>query len=105
MNAFEEQLRASLQRKDPSEGFADRVLLRVRQKRRWGGMQPRRWLAAAALLFVTSGSLLYWQREQRIQAEGERARAELVQALQISSEKLNLALKKLNHVNENKEKS
>jgi hypothetical protein len=105
MNTFEEQLRAALQRKDPPEGFADRVLLRVQRKRRWGSQPPRRWLAAAALLFITSGSLFYWRREQRIQAEGERARAELVQALQISSEKLNLALKRLNHVNENKEKS
>lgn len=32
------------------------------------------------------------------------ARAEVMQALQISSEKLNLVLKKINHIDKNKEK-
>lgn len=105
MNHFEEKLSASLQRKEPSEGFAERVMARLPKESRWKGWRPRRWLAAAALLLVTSSSLLYWQRERRMQAEGEQARAELVQALRISSEKLNQALEKVNHINEKREKS
>jgi len=104
MNNFEEQLRASLQRCEPPAGFAERVQLRVERERRGLFSSPPRWLAAAVLLLVTSSGLLYWEHERRVQAEGEAARAEVMQALQISSEKLNLALKKINHINENKEK-
>lgn len=109
MNNFEDQLRAALQRKEPPAGFAERVQLRAHtEKERVRGRllgRPSQWLAAAALLLVTSSGLLYWQHERQVQAEGERARAEAIQALQISSEKLNMVLKKLNHINETKEKS
>jgi len=105
VNNFEEQLRASLQRREPSGGFAERVQLRVQAERRRHLLLRRsRWFAAAAILLVASGGFSYWQHERRVQAEGEMARAEVMQALQISSEKLNLVLKKINHIDKNKEK-
>lgn len=102
MNNFEEQLRASLQRREPGPDFAQRLQRRLQEKKRTGSL---RWLAAAALILATSTGFLYMEHERRRQVEGERAREQALEALQISSEKLNLVLRKLNHINENKEKS
>jgi hypothetical protein len=107
---MEEHLRRSLQRKDPDPGFTERVLSRVRSQSdvpvkrvSFLFIHPARWLVAAALFgLILSGGLFQWQRERRLKAEGERAKAQLIQALQITSEKLNVVLKK---VHSNKEAS
>jgi len=105
---MEERLRQSLQRKDPDPGFTERVLSRVRSEPEEPRSQaphffarPSRWLAAAAIVaFVLSAGAIHRQRERRLRAEGERAKAQLMQALEITSAKLNVVLKKVNSVKE-----
>lgn len=104
MNDLETLLRASLQREEPGAGFVERVQLRIEQQRRRRS-RVTRWLAAAAFLFVCSGGWLYQEHMRKARIEGEIAKAEALQALRISSEKLNLALRKINHLHEPKEKS
>lgn len=101
---FEDRLRQSLRRVDPPAGFAERVLQRVQDasvERRSPVLfsRPPLWLAAAVLVGL-SVSVGLWQRERRIRAEGERAKAQLLQALEISSSKLNGVLKKVNATKE-----
>lgn len=104
-------LRASLQRVDPPDGFADRLIARLPDSSKAGQLPVRgsRWLstwltlprlawspAMAAVLaaFVGAGTWEYQQwRDRRIQAE--RAREELVQALEITSEKVQNAKARL----------
>lgn len=97
MNPFEVELQKALRREEPSPGFADRVLARVQAAppSRTGRSRPGRWLAAAAVLvaLLTSGGVLRWRHERRL--EGERARAQVELALEITSEKLNIALDKM----------
>jgi hypothetical protein len=108
MKSMEERLRQSLQRKDPDPGFTERVLSRVRSQPEEPGngtlrlfARPSRWLAAAAIVvFVLSAGAVHRQRERKLRAEGERAKAQLLQALQITSEKLNVVLKKVNATKE-----
>lgn len=81
---LEQQLQAALARQEPSEGFADRVMERIPAGRR--GWQ-RQWMgiAAAACLAVVGGAT--WEQHRR-QAEGERAKQELIYALTVASESL-----------------
>jgi hypothetical protein len=44
--------------------------------------------AAAAMIAVLGGGAYEYQKAERIRREGERARAELVFALEVASEKL-----------------
>ena len=78
MNQVERDLRESLRRRQPPPGFADRVLARTRQA------EPRRiswaWLAAAAMVLLMIGGIGF-VREQRRQAEGEKAKQQLMAGL------------------------
>lgn len=94
MNPLEPRLRDALRRQDPPEGFAERVLQRAQQipRRR----RPPQWLLAASILTVLAPlGWGYHVYEARRRAEAERAQAQLVLALQITSQKLNLAFKHL----------
>jgi hypothetical protein len=115
MKSLEDELRRALRRREPPPGFAERVLARVRQetdarnplsntaakveparRRRWAGwvwFGPRMQLGfavfAAALLLAVSLSLWHRYREEQQRIEGEAARAQVMQALRITSAKLN----------------
>jgi len=101
MTDFEDQLRRALERRDPSQDFAARVLARVSAQRRprsisnW--FQWPAWTAAAvaaSLLLASTG--LDLERRQRIAREqGEEARAQLLQAIEITSAQLNKIHKKV----------
>jgi hypothetical protein len=94
MTPFERDLQAALARKEPSHGFADRVLNAVegQSKRR---MSERRWFAkawawrlaplVAALLLVTGGALYH---EHVRAVRGEAAKQELLTAVRIAGSKL-----------------
>ena len=95
MNHIEHELREALKRVEPPPGFADRVMARVPARR--GGWIPRSWIAAAAAVLVAvvgAGSWDYQKaREQRIAAE--KAKAELIFALELTSAKLQATRSKL----------
>ena len=97
MDPLERQLKRALEAKEPSAGFAERVMARVREKPapavRWGF--PFLWRPAwrmalagglAALMLLGAG-LAYQRRQERRRAEA--AAAELITALRITSTELN----------------
>jgi hypothetical protein len=111
MEDLERQLKSALERKEPPAWFEAKVLAaaaRERSERRswWqrvihGGRL--RWATAvAAVALVASG--VVWQHERNIQearerAAGEAAKARLVLALRITSNKLHKIQQKLNDSN------
>lgn len=103
MNRLENELGKLLQRKDPPEGFTERVLARIevqpasqnagrREKHRpfpklWMG-----WAAAIAACLILAVSLGIQQRLQRERAEADLAGQQATLALQISSQQFNAAM-------------
>lgn len=112
MNDFEQKLKRAMAAQDPPEGFTDRVLARVREAetaRREPAPPPhtapwwKTWLnvfavpawrvataAALALLLTISGITGYQRYQERKRAE--KALADLMVALQITSKELRTAL-------------
>lgn len=88
MTDFEDQLRRALSRKDPPGDFAARVVAKATQPRRsvfQGHWRP--WAAAGiAASFLVVG--LSVDVEHRRQEQGQAARTQLLQAMQITSAKL-----------------
>ena len=90
MTDFEDLLRRALERKDPSADFTARVMARAAHSRRplaW--VNWRAWTAAgvaAALCLGTLGLEMEHRRRERL--EGEAARQQLIQAMHITSVKL-----------------
>jgi hypothetical protein len=86
---MEVQLRETLRRREPSEGFAERVAARARRRDEPVGEFRWLWAGSAAALAVaavfTAGSV--WQQQHTRQEE--RAGQQAVLALRIASEKLN----------------
>jgi uncharacterized protein HemX len=114
MKSLEDELRRALRLREPPPGFTERVLARVRQETdarnpvstapgvrparriRWAGWAwfgPRLQLGvaavAAALLLAVSLAVWHRQREEQQRREGEAARAQVIEALRITSAKLN----------------
>jgi hypothetical protein len=100
---FDDELKAALKRREPPEGFEERVLARAqspavgRQPSRrawlaWLTPWPRQaWVAAgvvAATLLVTSG--VQYQRQR----QGELAKQQVMLALEIAGSKINYVQKK-----------
>ena len=108
MNPWEESLREALRRKAAPEGFADRVLARirelpVREKRPWFRAfiaRPALRGAAAVLCLAIAGSVAYREQQQRQRRQGEIARMQVKQALRIASVKLNAARRMVQQVNQ-----
>jgi hypothetical protein len=106
MSRLEEELRNAMRREDPGPEFTRKVLARVAAapaKRSWwegltGGFRgPQlRWAAAgvmAGVLLITGG--LEYRREQRMRAEGEAAKEQLILAMRIAGSKLHVAQQKV----------
>jgi len=114
MRPLEDELRRALRRREPPPGFTGRVLARIRQEAdartpagarsgsqpaqrpfwanwSWFGPRLRFGLAAAAACLLLAVSLSVWQRHREAlqRREGEAARAQVMEALRITSAKLN----------------
>lgn len=87
---FEESLRQAMRRESPPDGFADRVMQRVRNAPRRDS--HARWRVAAAFLLLTSGALggITVQQIHR-QRQGEKAREQVMLALHIAGHKVHYA--------------
>ncbi len=125
---LEKELKQALRRHEPSDDFAERVMARVAETSQAACVDARResislwqrlagffempqwrWAAAGALacLLVAFGTLRF-RAHQRIeaehlaleQAEGERAKEQVIFALQIASAKLNVAQRKVRESSE-----
>ena len=111
---LEQRLKRALERDEPPEGFAERVMARVEQRRDREGahrpalvpLWPFAWLfrpawrmalvGALACMMLLSAGVAYREHQLRLKAEQERlkaeqARAELMLALEITRSKFNHA--------------
>lgn len=96
---LENSLRSALKPVDPDEGFAERVLARVRadEAPRTGWRQNRfpRFAAALAASAVLAVVLVHsWQGRQ--ERRGLEARQQLIEALRVTGEKLDIAYQGVN---------
>ncbi|MGH9444462.1 MAG: hypothetical protein ACRD3O_01815 [Terriglobia bacterium] len=119
MKGLDDELRSLLRRKEPPEGFAERVLARVEAANarlnfaRPGGARFRRprmgplgrmgwmgWIAAAAACLLLAISLVRYQRHQRTRAEADLAGQQATVALHIASAQLTMALRQAQQITE-----
>jgi hypothetical protein len=95
---LEQRLRRALEAPEPPAGFSARVMARLAadSPARQPARAPRRWLAfALAASFALAIALpLAWHYEQ--ERAGLKARAQLIEALRVSSQKLDLAYRMVN---------
>ena len=120
---FEQDLKRAFKAEDPGEAFTRRVLDRVRQdaarretvsvptpafaansrtrtntnSNTRSGMNWRVTLAFAASLLIAVGGAT-WVRHVRYIEEGERARAQVLMAMRVTSEKLNVVRSTVNEL-------
>ena len=104
---LEDDLRRALRRTDPPLDFANRVIAEVKrnsvQRESKAGSQAdviarfplKQWFAAAATLaLVAAGGARYYQYQQQL-AQAERAQAEVMLALQVTSDAFAIVQAKL----------
>lgn len=92
LNDLEKELREALRHVDPAPGFASRVSARIHSERHHRWLPARyRWmpaaLAASVVLSLLAGYGWQWRHEQ----QGLEARRQLIEALRVTGEKLDLA--------------
>ena len=102
MDRFDNDLREALRRSEAPPGLAARVMA---QARKMGKATPRRpsfawrWAAtAAAVLVLIAGSFLY--RDRVRQAEGEKAKEQVMFALRVTGAKLQGVRERLSEIQE-----
>ena len=94
---FEQQLREALRPVDPEEGFEQRVMARVAQERSRARTKVARWVSVALAASVVFAAILgthEWQ--MRREQEGLEARKQLLEALRLTGEKLDVAYQAVN---------
>ena len=106
MHFSEDDLRAALKRRDPGEGFAQRVMARVNQAESTPEKPPRRvsflrlrpaLVAVAAVLLLVIGLVVGYRQEQLAQqARARKAEQQAVLALRIANAKLNRVFERVN---------
>ncbi len=90
MTDFEDQLRRALERKEPSADFTARVMARATQAKRplaWPHWRSFAAAGIAASLFLGAVGL-EMEHRSKVQQQGQAARAQLIQAMHITSTKL-----------------
>jgi hypothetical protein len=99
-NDLERRLRAALKPVSPGEGFAAGVMARVASEAR-PALRPRSpavvsWLAFGLAASVVLAVLLAHEWQVRRIEQGREARRQLIEALRVTDEKLNLAYRVVN---------
>jgi hypothetical protein len=98
-NNLDDQLRSALRSVDPGEEFAPRVMARVanESRRPWRSVPAGyQWLSAALVAAVVFGVLMAHDRQVRREQQGLEARNQLIEALRVTGEKLDLAYRVVN---------
>lgn len=97
MKHLEDELRNALRRKQPSEGFTERVLERAAQSKpgsSWFHIfigHSVRWALAGSMCLILMAAWFGYRQFHEEQLKGEAAKAQLLQALRITADKLELA--------------
>jgi hypothetical protein len=109
MNRLEDDLRIAMKREEPPEGFAERVLAKTETAKQrawsrifaWPGLK---WALAGAMCLILVVGGIEYKRAQDERVRGEAAKEQLMLALRITADKLQLAQTKVQqHSNEWKE--
>ena len=100
MNRLENELRNAMKRDEPPEGFAERVLARTAETRQALPIsifrRPTfRWALAGAMCVLLAVAGIEYRQAKQEQARGEDAKAQLMLALRITANKLQLAQEKV----------
>jgi len=95
---FEQQLRDALRPVDPDEGFEGRVMARVASEPQRSRSKVTRWAAGLALAASVTGVAILGahQWQERREQQGLEARRQLLEALQLTGEKLDVAYQAVN---------
>lgn len=93
---FEDQLRGALRRVDPDPDFAQRVMSRIRSEPRRSLLTRLRWPAAALAASAMFGIVVVHEWQQQREREGLEARKQVIEALRVTGEKLDLAYRVVN---------
>jgi hypothetical protein len=94
---FEQQLREALRPVEPDEGFEQRVMAGVAREGSRSRAKVTRWVSvglAASVAFAAIIGTHQWQ--ERREREGLEARRQLLEALQLTGEKLDVAYQAVN---------
>jgi len=92
MAELEDDLKQWLARRDPSDAFTEKVMGRVRNQGRRRPPVLARWVIAGSIAASLVMGGYFWREQERAdRARGMKARDELVQALEITSAKLEKA--------------
>lgn len=94
---FEEQLREALQPVEPDEGFEHRVMARIGREPARSRVKVTRWVSVALAASVAFAAIIGTQTWQaRREQEGLEARKQLIEALRLTGEKLDVAYQAVN---------
>jgi cell division protein FtsB len=94
---FERQLREALRPVDPADGFDERVMARIAGERQRVRARTTRWVSLALAASVAFAAILgthQWQVHR--ERQGLEAREQLLEALRVTGEKLDLAYQAVN---------
>jgi hypothetical protein len=101
---MDEDLRRALRRVEPPQGFAERVLASTKSaatpkalRQTTSGAAPFRLAIAATLAVATIGGGLWYRAEERQRQQGEEAKRQVMQSLNIAGGKLHAIAIKVNH--------
>jgi hypothetical protein len=101
-NELEDSLRAALRPVDPGDKFTATVMARIADESTHARQAPRayatalRWTSVALAASLVMGLLVARELQLRRTQRGLEARAELLQALRLTGEKLDIAYRVVN---------
>jgi hypothetical protein len=108
MKPLDDELRNLLKRREPPDGFAERVLGRIEtaspqrnMTRRIAGLwrlPALRWVAIAAACVLAVLGVARHEHQQRVRAQAEQASRQAVWALTVASTELNTALEQAQRI-------